>query len=750
MNLQGLQDDSTSVGGLSLQEVKGSPTSQYGTEKSAAPPLKAGRTPFTRCTGVLLGLSVVGFLFFLGVFFAFDEIRNILVRHYTIITTDSSFLYDVWKNPASRDVRPLRSFTFFNLTNADEVLYKGAPPNYELLGPYVYEESMEKFDIRFSEDKNRVKYKYSNYFHFRPDLSKVDTERYGPAAAFPNGDTSNRQLSDEDTLIVPNMGVYGLRYRLGLVPGPMMGFMKKEDLCNTLKMFIEKHTIGPKSLFVKVKVKELLWGYPDPLWTFTNPVLKLLQYYASTHMLTEWNGTYAVPSPYTHRSGQLCPLYHNFTGECNNTLNLDTEELTGNDDHRNAGILTQWAGQKQLWWWGPQLEGYTVGDGVVDKQPAVGMPAAGEDFPSPHADECPLNLGTSTNGMRWGPIDVISKNRPLPAYADFCFRPMEFDFEKESSVKGIPAWRFGLPASAMANTTKNRRCFQQERSGFFNFSHSVMGPVFAVKNWFLDAPFLDHEIDVSFNVPTGTVAPTATTEEETTTAAPTTTTTTEEEPTTTTTTDAPTTTTTEAPVTTTTATEVVTTTVATDTEIATTTSATEEEEPATTISVRSSSIGDSNSSGFERVSLRDYLARYLDGTDEAAFRRRFDSFIEVEPLTGTTLRAVVQGMALTPLGRMKIDGCSFDLEIDANITDTLVPLVILERLVVVPDDIADELNLRLKQMSIAKALLYAGLAVTALAVAAVLAYVFVLPRVKAARARNAEVYSPREPLIQAA
>eukprot|EP00744_Colponema_vietnamica_P016453 GILI01023086.1.p1 GENE.GILI01023086.1~~GILI01023086.1.p1 ORF type:complete len:389 (+),score=64.89 GILI01023086.1:46-1167(+) len=351
-------------------------------------------------------------------------------------------------------------------------------------------------------------------------------------------------------------------------------------------------------------------------------------------MLTEWNGTYPVPSPYTYRSGQLCPLYQDYTNGCNNTLNQDTIEETGVDDYTRAGVLTQWAGQQQLWWWGVPIDGYTSGEDVVVNQPAVGI--SDDPFPAPYHEECPVNLSTGTNGMRWGPIDVVSKSTPLPAYADFCFRNMDFEYSADSTIKGIDSWRFGLPASAMSNSTQNKKCFQQHRDGFFNFTQTILGPVYAVKNWFLGAPFHDSEVNVTFSVPN-------------------------------------------------------------------------ESEP---------------------VPLRTYLNAYLDGSDPVAFQQRFDSFIDVEPLTGTTLQAVVQGMAVTPLGKIAIDGCDLTKAMSwtDNVTDTLVPLVILERYVIVPDNLASEIRLRLFQMNLAQDLIYVGIALGAVAIVAVLAFVLIRKR----------------------
>lgn len=61
------------------------------------------------------------------------------------------------------------SFYLFNLSNAQDVLYYGAKPNVTEVGPYVYEEKREKFDLEFSDDGESVEYQQTKTYFWRED-----------------------------------------------------------------------------------------------------------------------------------------------------------------------------------------------------------------------------------------------------------------------------------------------------------------------------------------------------------------------------------------------------------------------------------------------------------------------------------------------------------------------------------------------------------------------------------------------------
>ena len=77
-----------------------------------------------------------------------------------------------WIDPP---VRPLLRLYFFNTTNPAGFL-RGQKPRLQEVGPYVYEEEWHKVGVKWSEKKDKVKYKLKKTFRFRADLSGGRTE----------------------------------------------------------------------------------------------------------------------------------------------------------------------------------------------------------------------------------------------------------------------------------------------------------------------------------------------------------------------------------------------------------------------------------------------------------------------------------------------------------------------------------------------------------------------------------------------
>lgn len=64
----------------------------------------------------------------------------------------------------------LNKIYLFNITNVDEVL-KGEKHKLRQVGPFVYEEKREKYDIEWNSDQSTVSYRQRRTWFFRPDLS---------------------------------------------------------------------------------------------------------------------------------------------------------------------------------------------------------------------------------------------------------------------------------------------------------------------------------------------------------------------------------------------------------------------------------------------------------------------------------------------------------------------------------------------------------------------------------------------------
>uniref|UniRef100_A0A673YAM6 Scavenger receptor class B, member 2c n=1 Tax=Salmo trutta TaxID=8032 RepID=A0A673YAM6_SALTR len=93
--------------------------------------------------------------------------------------------------------------------------------------------------------------------------------------------------------------------------------------------------------------------------------------------------------------------------------------LTGQQSYKDFAVIDQWKGQNSLNWW--------------------------------TTDEC--NMINGTNGASFHPI--ITKNETLYMFSSDLCRSIYAIYEEESSVMGIPGYRFSPPSTVFANTTEN-------------------------------------------------------------------------------------------------------------------------------------------------------------------------------------------------------------------------------------------------------------------------------------------------------
>lgn len=114
------------------------------------------------------------------------------------MTDESATLYDLWKDP--HDVPMYLTYHVYNLTNADDVQFRGAKPNITMLGPITYTEKRKKFNITWNEDRTMVSYFYRRYFNF------VST----PCDEITDHETACSALSDETEIVTANIPIASL------------------------------------------------------------------------------------------------------------------------------------------------------------------------------------------------------------------------------------------------------------------------------------------------------------------------------------------------------------------------------------------------------------------------------------------------------------------------------------------------------------------------------------------------------------
>lgn len=92
-----------------------------------------------------------------------------IVAEKQLLIEPSKFSYKMWKD---MPVTMYQSFTFFNLTNWNQVKSVGQKPRFVEVGPYVYRTIWTKSDINFLDDEKQVSFAEKKQWIFQPQLSK--------------------------------------------------------------------------------------------------------------------------------------------------------------------------------------------------------------------------------------------------------------------------------------------------------------------------------------------------------------------------------------------------------------------------------------------------------------------------------------------------------------------------------------------------------------------------------------------------
>jgi scavenger receptor class B, member 1 len=118
----------------------------------------------------------------------------------------------------------------FNITNSYDVI-NGSKPMLNEIGPYVFEEWKERFDIVDDNFKDTISYTLRNRFVFRPDLS--------------NG------LTGDEIVTLPHLIIFGSLMAVKRDRAPMLPLVVK-----AMKSIFD----DPKTPFVSVKAMDILFN----------------------------------------------------------------------------------------------------------------------------------------------------------------------------------------------------------------------------------------------------------------------------------------------------------------------------------------------------------------------------------------------------------------------------------------------------------------------------------------------------------
>jgi len=241
---------------------------------------------------ICAGVSVISGILFLicgilvvALFRGF--VHNLIMAEIPLLP--DSQVTKAWIDPP---VRPLLRLYFFNTTNPMEFL-RGEKPILSEVGPYVYEERWSKEQLKWSQDKDIVKYKLKKVFIFRQDLSEP--------------------LSENDRVTTPNVplfaSVYQMRYGGRLIQ------LALNSMLDILR----------QDVFNSTTVKELIWGYHHTLIKLGNDVLP--------------------------EEKKLPFDQFGFFVNKNGSLSEEWETNTGMKDVKDVAKVVSYGGQKSLNFW---------------------------------------------------------------------------------------------------------------------------------------------------------------------------------------------------------------------------------------------------------------------------------------------------------------------------------------------------------------------------------------------------------------
>ncbi|NXW40399.1 SCRB1 protein, partial [Nyctiprogne leucopyga] len=263
----------------------------------------------------------------------------------------TSISFGMWKDIP---VPFYMSVYFFEVLNPKEVL-QGAKPVLNERGPYVYREFRHKTNITFHDNDTVSFLEYRKVF-FQPELS---------------------HSSEDEYIVVPNILMMGAAVMM-------------ENLPNFVKLLLSGALAGMKQeAFMNRTVREIMWGYEDPLIDTINKLVPGL-------------------IPFKGKFGLFVELNNSNSGLF--TVN------TGMKNISRVHMVDSWNGLKKVNYW--------------------------------RSKEC--NMINGTSGEMWPPFMSPTS---LEFYSPDACRSLTLVYEQSGKFKGVPTYRFVAPKTLFANGT---------------------------------------------------------------------------------------------------------------------------------------------------------------------------------------------------------------------------------------------------------------------------------------------------------
>jgi hypothetical protein len=372
--------------------------------------------------------------------------------------------FKVWQDMTAQGVRMERHYYAYNVTNPHAVVEQHAVPNFNVVGPFVYREVMTSpLDGVEWFANSSMQYGVHNDFFFLPEKS-IDA-------------VTGERLTEDYNITNVNMALFAMVHRVQHMPhvpfsSPITpATTMKELACLLLELATAaQQVVGKTGLFTTRTAGELLFkGYTDEILLAFKHLEAVdsdlrsrgeepLAYRVPTRFHYQFNHTTPAPAPYTTRYGQTCPLWDD-EAFCNNTGNRPSHMWTGaawgipttasseTGGLSQIGSITQWAGHRDLPWWGEGACRELAGSNAMSYPP----------------------------GMTVGAAPTI--------YIADVYRSLQLKRDGATSVRGVPTRRY-TPAADVFGLSECNACYQQQYAGTINMTAVVFAPVVAGQPFF--------------------------------------------------------------------------------------------------------------------------------------------------------------------------------------------------------------------------------------------------------------------------
>eukprot|EP00056_Hartaetosiga_gracilis_P000951 m.41493 g.41493 ORF g.41493 m.41493 type:complete len:545 (+) comp10430_c0_seq2:30-1664(+) len=364
-------------------------------------------------------------------------IRSVIKKD-LMLTSDKSQFYPVWKS--TKKIPIYMTFYMFNVTNPLEVQRDGVKPHVEVVGPFNYNETREKFDIEWIDNKEKVRFKYSRIFY--PLKRKCP-----PGVLYPDFECT---IDDSIKITTPNVALMGLVNIVNNVP--YESDLMRKAVLEIIQDFLIAN-FPTEWTFVTLPARELIFGYNDTILASFNKVIEDINHSV------------------LRNSSSKIPLLPAVQVQTNNSMAIREKysvEFTGKSDMDSIYSFDEWAGYNQTlpYWAGTRCPKTDQGKKWIHQ----------------------ANMLNGTDGIAFQPN--INENSHIYAFSEDLRRSALLAYETDITFDSIPLKRFVLDESVLANVSTNpAQCAFDAYApyGVLNLTNAIGGPAFASKPHFLDA-----------------------------------------------------------------------------------------------------------------------------------------------------------------------------------------------------------------------------------------------------------------------